>query len=102
MYQVLTRTPGANKPKIGYVTSAGSDGKGRWNHPFVEYLVAWRDGTFPTRFEAQKPRVDHKAGFWFLMTFYGPPPPGFDENLMDSIMQTWRAQCHADVFVEIN
>jgi hypothetical protein len=95
MYHLLTTMTGVNEPKLGYITSEG------WIHPFVEYRGAWRDGTIPVRFEAQKPIANHK-GYWFLFWFAGPPPPGFNLDLMESIIQTWEAQCRADVEWQIN
>ena len=102
MYHVLTKLPGVDKPNIGYVISEQLIGQGRWNHPFVEYLATERDGAYPRRFEAWKPIPGHHKGYWFLTSFNGPIPHGFDMDLMASVMQTWKAQCHADVSFAIN
>ena len=102
MYHALTKLPGVNEPKIGYVISEQFIGQGRWNHPFVEYLATQRDGAYPRRFEAWKPVPGNHKGYWFRTWFAGPVPPGFDMHLMESIIQTWKAQCHADVEWEID
>jgi hypothetical protein len=101
MYRVLAKLPGVNKPNMGYLTSEQLIGQGSWEHPFVEYLAAQMNAAYPRRFEAWKPVPGHK-GYWFRTWFAGPVPPGFDMPQMESIIETWKAKCHADVEWEID
>jgi hypothetical protein len=101
MYHVLTKLPGVTKPNMGYVTSEQLIGQGHWKHPFVEYLAMQINSAYPRRFEAWKPDPGHK-GYWFHTWFAGPVHPGFDMHLMESIIETWKAKCHADVEWEID
>jgi hypothetical protein len=102
MYHVLTKLPAVNKPNISYVISEQFIGQGRWNHPVVEYLATQRDGAYPRRFEAFKPIPGNYKGYWFRTWFAGSVPPGFDMHLMESIIETWKAKCHADVEWEVD
>jgi hypothetical protein len=94
MYLVLAKMPNVEGAKKGFTNRDG------WNYPFVEYLAPDDRGFFPRRFEAQAPRIDHKE-YWFLTTFYGPIPPGFDFNLLQLIEKQWKAQCLVETDEEI-
>jgi hypothetical protein len=101
MYQALTKIPGVQNPRQGRVTTRG------WAHPFVEYsatispYVEYR--AIPIQFEAQRDGRSHdEYWYWFLASFAGPLPPGFDLAQMQSIMQIWRVNCHVWVEFETN
>jgi hypothetical protein len=95
MYQALKAIPGVNQPMLRYEYGDG------WNHPVLGYLAAWRDGVYQITFAAQRPMTGHDK-YWFLNSFPGPPPPGLDMALMESVMNNWRTRCKADVGFEIN
>lgn len=95
MYQALKVIPGVSNPVLRYENGDG------WNHPVLGYLAPWRDGVYQIKFEAKRPIAGH-AGYWFLQSFAGPPPPGLDDALMASVMKHWKARCQADVDFEIN
>jgi len=95
MYQVLKAIPGVNQPTLRYENADG------WNHPVLAYLAAWRDGVYQITFEARRPMSGHD-NYWFLNSFSGPPPPGLDMALMESVTNNWKARCKADVGYEIN
>lgn len=95
MYQALKGIRGVDQPVLRY------ENRGGWNHPVLGYLAAWRDGMYQMTFEAQKPVAGHGT-VWFLHSFSGPPPPGLDTALIESVMKNWKARCQAAVDFEIN
>jgi len=106
MYRELTRTPGIREPREGRVTSRG------WTHPFVEYSATINPyvdhsgatiRVYPMRFEVQRDGRNHdEYWYWFLASFAGPPPPGFDEAQTESIMRRWKGLCHVVAEIEVN
>jgi hypothetical protein len=106
MYRVLATIPGVHQPREGRVTSNG------WNHPFLEYSATIypyleRGGAtirvYPMRFEAQRDGRNHdEYWYWFLGSFAGPIPPGFDMAQMESIMRKWKGLCHVVAEIEVN
>jgi len=82
MYQVLKAIPGVDQPTLRYENADG------WNHPVLGYLATWRDGVYPITFEARRPMSGHD-NYWFVSSFPGPPPPGLDMALMESVTNNW-------------
>lgn len=95
MYQALRVIPGVTQPVLRY------ENTDHWNHPVLGYLAAWRDGVYQMTFEAKKPMAGHDT-VWFLHSFAGPPPPGLDIALIESVMKAWQVTCQADVDFQIN
>ena len=106
MYRVLTTIPGVHQPRQGRVTS------NEWTHPFLEYsatinpYLEYGGATirvYPMRFEAQRDGRNHdEYWYWFLGSFAGPIPPGFDIDQMESIMRQWKGLCHVVAEIEVN
>jgi hypothetical protein len=98
MYQMLKTIPRINEPFLMHVQSKG------WRHPAVGYLATWREGLYKIIFEAQQPlpRVLPYKGYWFLLSFSGPPPPGLDLEQTESVMKRWKAECQTDSDLWIN
>jgi hypothetical protein len=99
MYQTLTTIPGVHQPRQGRVTSNG------WTHPFLEYsaTTVGKNQAYPMRFEAQRDGRNHdEYWYWFLGSFAGPIPPGFDVDQMESIIRKWKGLCHVVAEIEIN